>query len=509
MAARIIDSLYLSGAGTAAASGTVSFYQPGTLVAVVVYSDDALTQIQVQPITLDALGRTPLPVYLAVPARAIIKSAAGATLFDVTRIDGDRAELVALSNATFPGASTVDAALTALSASLGGTNGNFLAPGSGATARGLQAVIADLAFDVKNYGAIGNGIADDTVACQAAINAALAAGGGSVLFPPGKYLISSAFAATYSVSVASSLRLVGTGGPNGSTIIQSSVTANFLTATNTPGGTIYLFIESLNLSHSTSSSGTCIAATAVNVYLLNVFAQAAYETVASLATGGGVVSTLTATNCLLQSRTAASAAALSDASGGVRLANCTVASGASGNAITTSGGLAGVNLTTTCGASQTSIAITGGMLSLASSNIGTGNSSITVGASVTGYSVDKSTLLNGSVVDSRGAAVAPVGYSLGVNGSVTPLPGQTDTARIVATAAITVTINAIAATGWGRKWTLMCLNSSGGSVTWTFNAQYVLSAAVAPTNGNMVNLFLEYDPVSGKVRELGRGATAV
>lgn len=49
----------------------------------------------------------------------------------------------------------------------------------------------------------------------------------------------------------------------------------------------------------------------------------------------------------------------------------------------------------------------------------------------------------------------------------------------------------------------------GGSVTWSFAAQYHLSGAVAPTNGNRVNLLLEYDPVSNTVVELGRAATTI
>lgn len=509
MAAYLIESLYLSGVGSPAASGTLNFYQVGTLIAASIYSDDALSAAITQPIVLDANGKSPLPLYSATPLRAIVKSQAGATLFDVARIDGHRAELVGLSNASFPGSSTVDAALTALGGSLGGTNGLYLAPGAGAVARGLQAVIADLAFDVKNYGAVGNGIADDTSKIQAATTAAIAAGGGTVLFPPGTYLTSAAITGTFNAGALASIRFLGTGGPNGSTILQSSPTANCFTFANTPGGTIYTFIESLNLSHSTSSSGTCIAASAVNVYLLNVFAQAAFETVVSLATVTGVVSTLTATNCLLQSRNAAAAAAVSDSSGGVRLVNTTVAGGSVGNAITSSGGVAGVNLTTACGASNTSIAITGGTLNLAASTIGTGNSSITVGASVLGVAIDRSTSVAGSIVDSR--TTAPVAYSFSANSAVTPNPLGAQTIRVIATAAITVTVNAMSVTqtGWGWRWVLMCANNSGGAVTWTFNAQYKLSGAVAPATGNMVNLLLEYEPISGVVREVGRAATAI
>lgn len=44
-------------------------------------------------------------------------------------------------------------------------------------------------YNVKDYGALGNGVADDTAAIQAAINAAV--NGGTVYFPAGNYLLNS------------------------------------------------------------------------------------------------------------------------------------------------------------------------------------------------------------------------------------------------------------------------------------------------------------------------------
>ncbi|MFB9629442.1 glycosyl hydrolase family 28-related protein [Nonomuraea helvata] len=44
-------------------------------------------------------------------------------------------------------------------------------------------------FNVKNYGALGNGADDDTPKIQAAIDAAVAAGGGTVYFPTGAYAV--------------------------------------------------------------------------------------------------------------------------------------------------------------------------------------------------------------------------------------------------------------------------------------------------------------------------------
>jgi hypothetical protein len=47
-------------------------------------------------------------------------------------------------------------------------------------------------FDVRVYGAVGDGAVDDTIAINNAVNAAVALGGGTIYFPRGVYLITSA-----------------------------------------------------------------------------------------------------------------------------------------------------------------------------------------------------------------------------------------------------------------------------------------------------------------------------
>ncbi len=76
----------------------------------------------------------------------------------------------------------------------------------------IQAVSSGVGSTVINvqsspYSALGNGIADDTTAIQAAINAAIAVPGGTVFFPAGTYLVSN----TLTVTNAANVFLVGEG----------------------------------------------------------------------------------------------------------------------------------------------------------------------------------------------------------------------------------------------------------------------------------------------------------
>jgi hypothetical protein len=71
------------------------------------------------------------------------------------------------------------------------------------TVGGLKAVLdqrytrqVDRAINVKDYGAAGDGSADDTAAIQAAISAAVARNGGLILFPSGTYKITSTISVT-------------------------------------------------------------------------------------------------------------------------------------------------------------------------------------------------------------------------------------------------------------------------------------------------------------------------
>ena len=84
-----------------------------------------------------------------------------------------------------------------------------------------------LVINAKDYGATGNGSSDDTVGLQAAIDAANAAGGATVLIPPGIYNTS----APLTMGTVAGVRLVGSG--RGNTWIRgTNTTSHIIDVTN-------------------------------------------------------------------------------------------------------------------------------------------------------------------------------------------------------------------------------------------------------------------------------------
>ncbi len=134
---------------------------------------------------------------------------------------------------------------------------------SGLTAEDVQAAIDEIVagatatgifYNVMDYLAVGDGVADDTAAIIAALDAADATGGGVIYFPPGTYKITSLITRT----AASKYHLLGGGTRYGPARIHQA-TANtgafkFAPSTGTADRVLGVVVENLTISGAGSAS---------------------------------------------------------------------------------------------------------------------------------------------------------------------------------------------------------------------------------------------------------------
>lgn len=133
---------------------------------VAVYWDAALTQPAAQPIRTQAgypvNNGTPAALHVAGAYSILVQDRKGITVYNSP------------SETVLTGSNTV----------------TFLQAGSGAVVRTGQAKMRDV-VSVKDFGAVGDGVVDDTTAIQAALNYAGTLTGCSVFMPAGTYLVTS------------------------------------------------------------------------------------------------------------------------------------------------------------------------------------------------------------------------------------------------------------------------------------------------------------------------------
>lgn len=135
------------------------------------------------------------------------------------------------------------------------------------TNRTLAQLKADLAIvnDVKNFGAIGNGVADDSSYIQAAVNA-LGSGGGIVYLPPGDYLLNG----SAPISLTTPVTLQGAG--HGATRIR--IGGSFTGSSAIVIGSDGCMIQGLQIrgnSSTTTSNPACHGVTATGSQDFRIF----------------------------------------------------------------------------------------------------------------------------------------------------------------------------------------------------------------------------------------------
>lgn len=169
----------------------------GTITNADINASAAIAQSKIANLTSDLTGKAPLasPTFTGTVTVPDNSFSAAKLSFNVAT----QAELTAHINDT----SAVHAA-SAISFTPTGSIASTDVQGA------IIEVVSDTAksdtgvYNVKGYGAVGNGTADDTTAVQNAINAASGAGGGIVLFTPGTYLCST-------LTLPSRVAIVGSG----------------------------------------------------------------------------------------------------------------------------------------------------------------------------------------------------------------------------------------------------------------------------------------------------------
>ena len=253
---RVLEPLYTSGArdstGAAVASGKARFYQPGTLVQQTVYQDDAAATPHTQPVTLDAGGRA--TVYMLDPVRMILKDSTDTTtILDTVVIQRHDQVYVTSSGINGGAETTLEAVLADATTALG--SGFLYKESSGATARSYVSWLGETHVSVKDFGAVGDGVADDRAAIQSTIDRVEARGGGWVYLPKGNYLISSALTIdTAGVSICGAGRTV-------SRITNNSGAGNALNITLGGAADSKICLRDFSITASTTSSGAAINVT--------------------------------------------------------------------------------------------------------------------------------------------------------------------------------------------------------------------------------------------------------
>lgn len=183
----------------AAPSGSVQFFQQGTATPATVYSDPEGATI-VTTHTLDAYGA--IVRYVEERVDVVVLNVAAATVRTFTW--GTDARDTRVENLGFTGTlplggtgaggmTTVDAVLTKAFTSFGALDWKVDINGTPTLLATAIAGSAALVYNVTAapYSATGDGATDDSAGVQAAINAAIAAGGGILYFPTGDYLLDS------------------------------------------------------------------------------------------------------------------------------------------------------------------------------------------------------------------------------------------------------------------------------------------------------------------------------
>lgn len=527
--ANLITALAIAGCrksdGTACASGYVFLYMPGTTTIVPGYRDDALSQTWstvAGGIQLDAGGRAAIWVDRRVDV--VVTDASGTTVESLLGFNGTTANAVEVENENYTGAITdpvtgnvtqglggltdLDTVLSGGAASLG--PGLQYQESPGATKRNYHDVIQGMQITPYDFGAIGNGVIDDTAAVQAALNELKRLESGT-LWLSGAFLCS----AGLSLIGTNGIRLVGSG-PLASTLLFKNGSSPGLTLTNCSNVVLDSFVVVLAASPTASVPGLSFAngtGAPTNTICNNVGVNGF-----DIAVQDGIAQT-SYRDCTLIGNTGSTTARGIFFSGGVGhyVGGGVVGGGSTGAAVEFKGTAGAGAIVGT----QFSVPGTGGIGVLWNATLtgrrfsvlGCSGLSSYAGAGATAFvnnnSNDVQATQVGNGID-QSLYSAAVGNTL----SIVLANGLSPVLLAAAGGAGTMTVAAPAPNPAGNLTSYTYLdvsfvNGAGGAVTWTLNAIFVLAGGVAipSTDGHTINVRFRWDYLNSKWREVSRADT--
>lgn len=502
--AALIRSLAVSGSrksdGTPNVSGKVFLYSPGTTTIVPGYMDDQLSEAWTTVgggIALDAGGR--VEIWLNDVVDVVVSDSSGTTVDTWLGFNRTRAEQVEIEDDNVTGALTDSSG--AVSQALGGKTdlATFISRGvaslgpdfeyqesPGATPRPWIEVIRGMQVSVKDFSAVGNGIADDTTAVQGAVSEAKRLGAGVVFFDEGTYKTSGV---PIALANATGIEFRGVG-QGASILSQSTAATNAITVTSCTDFTI----------RNMAVVGPVVMTDAVRPLFENVTVSGGTY---GLNIGGTLSTDVVITNCVLTGTTRS-----------LLLANTVRANinggqfnNLAGTAIEYSGSTSRVLMFGARFAATTGVVFNAAL---------TGLHFVIAGCPDLGANTVTS-------VDMTGLAALPNLRQWGNNVDASATSGANQTPvlyrgqELILTSTVgAVAVNApailpgTAATDVDLHWDAVFKNAAGAPVAWTLNAVFVLAGAVAipNTDAHTIMVRFRWDRTTSKLRECSRSDTA-